>query len=122
MKLFHSYGPCRGITLFSWGRLNIELWYAPRNYEIVEHKHSNEDIELMFLFGKSTFFRRKFKTMPEESVNVSFPRSLFKCMTVPAGYFHRFTVNRFSPLVFINIERWKPGVRITSASMDFQLE
>jgi hypothetical protein len=120
MKVINRYGPCVGITLFRWNRLNIELWYCPSNYDIVEHSHPSCHIELMFLYGNTEFHRRATKSGHIESASAKFPKNFGKKYTVPAGFYHRFNTGK-SPLVFLNIERWLSGVKITSAATDFKV-
>ena len=118
MKLFHTHDRCRGLTLWRWGRLNVELWFCPAGYEIVPHSHPLEDIELVPLFGWCTFIREDALRLVGQRIECS-PRRWFRKHSVPAGWVHWFKVGRKVPLVFINVARWKPGVPITSASEDF---
>jgi len=119
MGLIRKYESCVGLLLFKFGQRTVELWYCPAWYEIKEHSHPQEDIELMYLFGKTIFYRRKAAARSEEQFN---PRwyHVFRRFTVAAGWSHRFDVGD-RPLVFINFARWKVGVKPTSASVDFQL-
>lgn len=120
MKIINRYGPCVGVTLFRFRRLNIELWYCPANYTIVEHKHPSMDIELVLLFGWTTFMRRERKSDVQQCAAAKFPFHACKKYTVPAGWFHSFSTGKV-PLVFINVEKWKPNIKITSAAEDFQI-
>ena len=121
LGIFESYGPCRGIKLFRFGRYTLHLWIIPAGYTIPEHSHPNEDIELCLLKGSNTFlYRRKSSDLPVESAFVSFPRHCGRVFTIPAGYSHGFSVSK-SRLIFLNFAKWKTGVKPTSASVDFQL-
>jgi hypothetical protein len=117
MKLFNRYESCVGLTLFRLFKYNIEIWYCPKEYEIVPHSHPEEDIELMYIFGKTTFFRQCYSGAPILSV---IPRMPFKCHSVPAGYIHWFKVSKTFPLIFINIAKFRRGFKPKSASVDFK--
>lgn len=119
MSIFRKHEVCRGLLLYKIGRYTAELWFCPSGYEIKEHSHPQEDIELMFLFGNTTFFRRQKVGMQEEPFRPLW-KHVGKCSTVPAGWSHRFEVGKW-PLLFINFAKWKSGVEPTSASVDFEL-
>lgn len=112
------YERCWGLSFPSVGKWKIEIWYAPRGYEIAEHTHPNEDIKLILLFGHNVVFhRRKKSTFIGESFWARF-RDIGHIFTINAGDSHFFTVSNW-PLVFMNIERWH--TKPTSASEDLQL-
>jgi len=120
MKLINRYGPCIGISLFRFRRTNYELWWCPAAYEIPEHCHPNQHIELRLIFGRTEFFRRSSKSGAFESAPAQFPADCGRVYSVPAGYFHKFNTGK-CPLVFINKEQWLEGVEITSAATDFRI-
>lgn len=120
MKLINRYGPCVGISLFSFRRTSYELWFCPARYEIPEHAHPNEHIELRLIFGNTTFYRRPNVTSAFESAPAEFPRNCGRVYSVPASYYHKFNTGKW-PLIFINKELWLEGVEITSAAQDFKL-
>lgn len=121
MKIFHKYGPCRGMTLFRWKNFNIEIWFCPSYYQIPEHKHPNEHIELMFVYGGDTLFvRRESLKSPNETLAVRFPQDIFKKFTVKPNHYHWFSVSKH-PLIFLNISHWINNVKPTSAAYDFEL-
>lgn len=117
MSLIRKHESCVGLLLYKFGQYTAELWYCPAHYVIKEHSHPQEDIELMFLYGSTIFFRRKDE---QEDSFVSKWYHCFKCFSVPAGWSHHFLVGR-RPLLFINFAKWKKGITPTSASVDFQL-
>jgi len=115
-KWFNSHEGCRGVTLWRGKKKHVELWYCPKNYQIAVHSHPQEDIELMYVFGKATFVRIDFRNVYE---HLRLNRWWFlHRFTVPAGWNHYFTVSNW-PLVFINIATFKEGKTPTSASVDF---
>ena len=118
MSVFNSYGPCRGITLFRYEQLRVELWYIPAGYDIVEHRHPKEDVELMYIFGSSAFFRRDIRVGMPEMFEPKFPRDLFKTFSVKHFHSHWFSVGKI-PLVFINFQTFLAGNEPVSAADDF---
>lgn len=119
MNLIRRHEKCVGFLLFKFRQFTAELWYCPSNYVIAEHSHPNEDIELMFLFGSTIFYRREDPALNEEFYIPKWYHA-FRCFSVPAGFSHRFLVGN-KPLLFINFASWKAGVTPTSASVDFKL-
>lgn len=111
---------CIGISLPSIGRWKLEFWFAPAGYRIAEHTHDQEDIKLVLLFGHNILFhRRKRDELLGESYFARF-KNIGRVFTINAGDSHWFEVSNW-PLVFLNIERWKDGVKPTSAAHDFNL-
>lgn len=127
MALFHKRDVCRGLTLFRWKQLLVELWICPAGYEIEMHSHPHLDAELIPVWGWCEFFRQPppverpngWHVAPPESIACS-PRRWFRKHTVPMGWVHWFKVATRSRLIFINIERWQAGHVPTSAAIDFQ--
>lgn len=118
--MIKRYESCIGISFPAFRRCKIEVWYAPRGYEIKEHTHPNQDIKLRLLFGHNVrFHRRKRGHVCGESFWATF-RNIGKVFTINAGDSHHFEVSNW-PLIFLNVEKWKEGVEITSAAEDFQL-
>lgn len=119
MNIIRHHESCVGIQMFKWNQHTAELWYCPAGYNIQKHSHPNEDIELMYICGQTTFYRQ----WHAESIEESFaPRwyHVFRSFTVPPNWPHRFSVGKW-PLVFINFAKWKVGTKPTSASVDFEL-
>lgn len=118
MKLFRKYERCYGISLPAIGCWKFELWFCMPNYTIKPHSHDNEDIRLYFLWGSNVMFhRRKQDELLGESYMADFPKDFLRKFSIPAGAIHYFEVSNL-PLIFFNIERWKDGIKPTSASED----
>lgn len=115
-RRIYRHEACWIFRLLKFGRINIELVYAPKGYEIREHNHPSQRIELMFLWGHATFYRRE----PTGEViykEVKSPWNTFKIFTIMPFHNHWFEVST-KPLLFLNFERWQDGIRITSAAED----
>jgi hypothetical protein len=115
--IFNSHGPCKGVTLFRFFQLRVELWMIPSYYNIEEHTHPAEDVELIHLFGRSIFYRRNLNDMLVENRPVP-AFSWFKKFTVKHYHSHWFSINS-TPMFFINIQRFLPGCQPKSAAEDF---
>lgn len=118
MSIFNRYGPCKGLTLFKWNQWRAEIWYIPSGYTIVEHRHPEEDVELMYLMGSTEFCRRDIRTNVVESAPVKWPSKMFKCYGVKHYHSHYFTVGKW-PLIFINFQHFLNGIKPKSAAVDF---
>ena len=120
--IIRRHEDCIGFLLARFGRHQIELWCCPTGYEIPEHCHPCETIELFFLYGHDVLFsKRDLRLCDEQKVKVSFPRDIFKHFTIKGSEAHYFKVpkGRGKWLVFINWEKWIDGCRPSSASEDF---
>lgn len=130
--LFNRHERCVGLRLWKSKTRFVQLWYCPTGYKVEPHSHNDEQIELMYLFGKTEFWRTKIEysdvfkskdgTIHEHvKENEGFkPRwyHMFKSFTVKAGQIHWFTVSTM-PLVFINFATFLNGKEPTSAAIDF---
>jgi hypothetical protein len=98
-------------------RKNVEVWYCPSGYTIKKHSHPEENIELMYILGKTTFYRER-----ESKIEKFTPRyyHMFRSFSVNAGDNHWFDVANF-PLVFINVATFLEGKKPKSASVDFSI-
>lgn len=114
--MINYHEKCVGIVLFKFRQLFIQLWLCPANYEIKPHSHPEEDIKLVYLLGKTTFFR-----LVGDDLQSFSPRWFHagRAFNVHAGILHSFTVSNW-PLVFINISRFKKGCKAKSAALDFK--
>jgi len=118
--LIKRHEQCIGISLPSLGRFKLECWYCPSGYKIKPHSHDNIDIELLFLSGGGTTIHRKeFSELFSESHKLHWLRDFGRRFTIKAGTVHWFNVSKW-PLIFINFEWWKKGIKPTSASIDFK--
>lgn len=118
MSWFKKFEKCYGLSLPAIGRWKVEFWFVMPNYKIPEHSHDNQDIKLVFLFGRYVMFRkRKRCNISGVTYLASLPYSFLKVFNIEAGYLHDFDVSSW-PLVFMNIEHYKEGVKPTSASED----
>lgn len=120
MSIFNKYGPCRGITLYRFGKKRAEIWFIPRNYKIEIHRHSHENIELMFLFGQTTFWRRSVISLVEESLKTCW-KYFGRCFSVKSYHQHSFITTKW-PLIFINYQTFLTSYKPESAAQDFLLE
>jgi len=129
MNLINRYEKCVGLTLWRFGQHNVELCNCPSDYEIKPHSHDNEHIELMYIFGRTTFWRHGKDTAKYIKHNNPFVATTYESFS-PKWYhiFRKFTVlpkqvhwfkvsNR--PLIFVNFARFLDGHKPTSASIDF---
>lgn len=114
-KMVDRYERCIGFRLFKSISCFVQLWYCKSGYTIPLHSHDEQDIELVYLFGKTTFFR------VIDGKTQSFTPSFWNIgrrFTIPAGTLHYFTVSNL-PLVFINIAKFRNGHTPKSAAIDF---
>lgn len=116
MKLFNRHEQCIGVVLWKWRQTFVQLWYCPKGYEIKTHSHPEEDIELMYIFGKTVFYKDSYS-----STRAFKPKwyHMFQTFSVPAGTAHWFTVSNI-PLLFINFSTFKQGFKAKSAAIDFK--
>lgn len=121
MNLFNRHEKCIGLTLWSFGRKHIQIWYCPRGYTIEKHSHPDEDIELMYLFGSTVFWRgssNEVLTYFEESYKPKW-HHFGRRFSVKAGMVHWFVVSKL-PLIFINFSTFKQKNARRSAALDFK--
>ena len=122
MSLINRHESCWGLTLYSFNCFNkrAEIWYCPRGYVIKEHCHPKENVELMFLFGRTIFYRRNIYSGIEESLATTW-KCIFKCFSVMHFHSHWFEVSAAWPLIFVNFQTFKYGSKLESAAKDFLL-
>jgi hypothetical protein len=97
----------------------MELWYCPSGFNIVEHSHPKENVELLYLFGNTIFYRRNLFNGKMESKEVG-KRQWLEKFTVNYYHSHWFKVGKL-PLVFLNIQRFLTGAKPESAAKDFKV-
>lgn len=119
LKILDKYGPCIGIRLWKSKTNFVQLWYCPKGYEIEPHSHDDQHIELMYLFGKTTFYRLPWWAR-DESKDSFTPKwyHIFRTFTVQPHLIHWFKVSNW-PLIFINFATFIDGKKPTSAAIDF---
>lgn len=123
------YGPCIGITLFRFFRWKVELWYSPANYSTPEHTHENSDGEFLILYGSGRkIYRKPFtnsfredwcRCVTKQEYELT-GRKYFKWFSVRAGTPHGFSCGA-TPMIWLCLEKWKPGKKVTSVATDFKL-
>lgn len=118
MSLINRHGPCIGICLWKWKQKFIQLWIIPPSYVIEPHSHDDEDIELMYLWGETTFYRQICKSEDIEQFKPSIDYDIGKRFTVPAGAAHWFKTTT-TKLIFVNFSTFLKGKRPRSAALDF---
>lgn len=115
-KLINRHEKCWGIVLFKWRQKFIQLWYCPAGYNIQPHSHPEEDIELMYIAGTTTFTR--VINLRAQSFTPKWYH-IFQTFSVKAGTYHYFKVSKW-PLIFINFSTFKKGFKPKSAAIDFK--
>lgn len=110
---------CFAFTLFKFGRYKVELWYAPHNYQTVEHTHNNSSGEFYVLYAKNRLIYR-IVNKEKQFYIVNFPQCLKKFLSVRAGVPHSF-YRGDSCMVWICFEKWNKGSKVTSVGQDFTL-
>lgn len=120
MTLFNRHERCYGLTLFRAFQWNVEIWVCLPGYEIKPHSHPNEHVELMYLFGRTTFYRINVNDVNNLFTESFTPckKNIFKTFTISPGTIHWFKVSTW-PLVFINFARFLDGHKPVSAAKDF---
>lgn len=120
MSIINRHERCVGIQLWKSKTRFIQLWYCPRGYEVKPHSHNDQHIELMYLFGRTTFSR-----INSDDVNCLYTEmhtpswyNMFRKFTVKPKQLHWFTVSSL-PLIFINFAMFIDGKRPVSAAIDF---
>lgn len=109
---------CIGITLYKWGNKRAELWFIRPGYVIAEHCHPKEDVELVYLFGSTVFYRRDL-LVKDADVESAKPKFL-SSFSVKHNHSHFFSVGLL-PLVFVNFQTFLAGHKPVSASKDLTL-
>lgn len=116
-KWYHEYRDagkvCRGITLFKWNNLQLELWMCPPNFSVGEHVHHEFDGNIILLIGNVELCKRVNGVVKSTGKH-------FRMLSIPRDMPHFFKAKSGLkiPTVFVNIERWKSPP--TSGAIDFQ--
>lgn len=118
--IIHRHEKCIGVKLYSNKTKYIELWFCPRGYEVKPHSHNDQHIELMYLFGKTSFSRINVDNVNHIFTETFTPKwyHMFRKFTVKAGQLHYFSVSSL-PLIFVNFATFIDGKIPVSAAIDF---
>lgn len=119
MALLNRHEKCIGLTIFKWGQRRAEIWYCPAGYIIQEHCHPAQNVELMYLFGSTTFYRRNLWNNSENSLKCGW-KTFCRRFTVRNFHAHWFSVGKL-PLLFVNFQHFLPGNKPCSAAEDFEI-
>lgn len=106
--MIHRHNRCLGLTLFRWGRRQVEIWFCPKGEIIERHSHAKIDSRIILMCGRM---------FGDIGTRYGHPRK-FKSYLIPAGTGHGAKVER--RCIFLNIETWKPRASVTSAAIDFE--
>lgn len=105
------YQRCRGLRLWRWGRVQLEVWWYPRDEVIPMHCHDEFDSWICHLWGVARWRRgRRERLMRCWDIGYARP--------VAAGEEHG--AMSYTWGMFLNVQRWKHD-RPTSASVDFRV-
>jgi len=143
--MIHFREGCIGITLFKWGAIKLEMWFAGKNTTCREHVHNDSDSEITILYAKPRrIWRRsqiKFKLtgssligqdnadfnkeagtiyIPNEEYIASSKKHRGQWFSVRAGVPHGFDKGE-SFMIFLNLQHYLKGRPVTSVAEDFQL-
>ncbi len=117
-NIIQRFEGCVGIRLFRTRKFNVELWYIPPRFRIKEHYHPNMDIEILYLWGDTTFYRNDNKKKEYLAFNTTW-RNMFKLFTIKHYHSH-YLCNFSKPLIFINFSKWIRNSKPQSASIDIE--
>lgn len=110
MKWIHRHNRCIGVTVFRFGKTQLELWFCPGGEQIEPHFHQDIDSTLIMLGGEL-----------EGNINGRVGRTgwydFLRRFHIPAGTVHSAKVTGWFCL-FANLERWSG--QPSSAAVDFQ--
>lgn len=109
--MIHRHNRCWGISLFRWGKYQIEFWFCPKGETIEDHSHDKIDSKIVFLGGQMDghiAYKHKLFSW----------RDVFRRFTIPRGTVHGAKVTGLCAM-FANVETW-PDKTITSAASDFK--
>lgn len=104
--MMHRVDNCFGFPLWKSKNKYAEIWFCFS--EVKPHSHPGQNVEIVPLFGWSTFSRVTDRG-EKQSVTIS-PRTWFHGFSVPADFEHWFVG---VPLVFLNISDRSAGTNIS---------
>lgn len=109
--LFHRKGRCRGVVLWRWGCLQVELWWIPAGERVPAHTHPHVDSTLRLW-------------AVEADIGVRCPRQEWRCEmgSFCGRAFHigprdEHWLMAWTPAVVLNVQRWVGSP--TSAAVDW---
>jgi len=102
MKI-NKFRASRGLVLFRFKSILIEIWWTPKGAMIDSHYHENVDSLIIHIWGHC-FFNKVIDGInkTQEISNFSF----FRWFSIPSGIIHSVLVGNRG-LLFLNIEKWK---------------
>lgn len=103
--MIRKHKRCRGLRIWKWNSLQVEVWFCPSFEYIEPHVHERIDSTIVMLLGDMA------GTIGKETGLVRH----WKRYRVPAGVKHSASVGLFC--IFANVERWQGEP--TSAADDF---
>lgn len=107
--MIHRHNRCVGITVFKFGKRQIELWFVPRLEKIEPHFHKHCDSVIIPILGSMV------GCIGNKSGKTGW-WDLGRRFHIPAYVFHSATTAK-SFCLFLNFEKW--DTQPTSASIDF---
>lgn len=117
VKSIKVYRGATGLTLLKIDNIKLELWYFPAGFSIEEHRHPNEYIKTVRLFGEAVFFRNRYNSLACHDARwYNYKKFIY---TIKRVDYHWFTVGKRMPMIALNYEYWYTN-RVTSASKDIQ--
>jgi len=120
LSTFKRFKGATGFTLLKFWRINFELWYFPAGFSIEEHKHPNEYIKIIRLFGEAVFYKnRNGKIVSHAAAWYNYWKFTYN---IRNNEYHWLVAGKKMPLVVINDEYWYPGCKITSAAQDIKFK
>lgn len=87
-----------GWTLWDWG-WRVELWYFRKS--LGPHVHPGQHVEVMPLWGWSTFCRTNPQTNETQKIEIG-SKTWFRCFSIPPGWPHWFDG---CPVLFLNFTK-----------------
>ena len=113
MGMILKFKRCRGLRVWRWGRVQVELWWCPSLETIPPHTHEEFDGLIVYLAGRMLFWT-------ETKSRVIGWRDWLKTLSIPAGTMHGAIGRGRFGCLFLNFERWKHD-RPSSAAIDFRV-
>lgn len=109
--VFHRHQRSRGVVLWRWGSVQVELWYLPAEERILPHTHPRIDSTLyLFSWDADIGVRR-----PGEHWDYGAGGWLGKRFRI--GPRDQHWISTWSPTLVLNVQRWVGSP--TSAAVDW---